>query len=225
MDPIELIQITMERDLQHLSNVSHNIANANTSGFLAVNSFEHTLQNGAATSKQVVMTGNSPINETGRELDFAIQGKALFSVQIDDEVMFTRNGRFHLDAQGVVRHQSGGALLGKNGVISVPDAHFTISDNGSVSYGNDVIDELMLVNTQRLVPARVGKTLFVSTSPVTLDTTSKIKRSALNAANVDPGSMSIKMLELNRHLQSMQKAALTYDQMLKTGISEIGKRN
>ena len=225
MDPIELIQLTMERDLQHLANVSHNIANVNTAGFLAVESFEQVLQNNTVTSQQVIMTDKSSINETGRALDFAIQGNALFSVQVEEQVLLTRNGRFHIDAQGVIRHQSGGALLGQNGVISVPDANFTINEAGNVIHGSEVVDQLLLVNAEELTPADNGNSLFLSISSVTPDRTSKIKSAALNAANVDPGSMSIKMLELNRHLQSMQKAALTYDQMLKTGISEIGKRN
>lgn len=225
MDTIELIKLTMERDLQHLSNVSHNIANVNTSGFLAVDSFEQVLDGRAVVSKQNVATGKSAINETGRALDFAIQGQGLFSVQLNEKVMLTRNGRFHVDAQGVIRHHSGAAVLGKNGVITVPDANFSISSSGVVTHGQDVIDELLLVNVQSVTPAKEGKTLYVAASPVTGDVHSKVKHSALNAASVNPSHMSIKMLEISRHLQSMQKAAAAYDQMLNTGISEIGKRN
>ncbi len=225
MEPIELIQMAMERDLQHLSNVSHNISNINTAGFLAIESFEQVLQGDIATSQQVVITSKSPINETGRPLDFAIQGEGLFSVLLNDEVLLTRNGRFHIDQQGVIRHQSGAALLGENGVINVPDSHFTITSDGTVMYDSVAVDRVLLMKSKTVEPAKYGNTLFLRPSTATMDTTSKVKSSALNAANVSPGSMSIKMLELNRHLQSMQKAALTYDQMLKTGISEIGKRN
>ena len=97
---------------QHAA-VSNNLANANTTGYRAETSvlravpvFSDTL----ATRAFVVDSSGGAdfrpgtVQETGRELDMAVQGSGWIAVQLEDgSEAYTRNGNLHVSVNGYCR--------------------------------------------------------------------------------------------------------------------------
>ena len=99
---------------RRLGAVSNNLANVNTTGFKGNRlNFDGVLSQ-AAQGRQggpgdkilfpVIKEGftdhsQGSLQKTGRNLDFAIQGEGFFRVQTADGEAYTRDGRFHLNAE------------------------------------------------------------------------------------------------------------------------------
>lgn len=221
MDTIQLIDAALIRDLQHLSRVSQNVANVNSNGYLAVESFDHAL---SAQVQTHVNTQVGGVRETGRSLDLAIVGAGFFRVQLNGNEYLTRNGHFHINTAGFLAHGSGGLVLGEQGPIAVQGDEVRISADGWLSESGMQIAKLSLATATSLTESRYGHGLYSAEKAGSLLQTYALKAAALNTANVNSSAESVRMMELSRHIQSLQKAAAAYDQMLSNGINEIGKR-
>jgi flagellar basal-body rod protein FlgF len=221
MDTIQLIDAALSRDLQHLNRVSQNVANVNTHGYLSVHSFDQALSIQAQTN---ISTDSAGVRDTGRSLDVAILGPAFFRIQLNGEELLTRNGRFHINAEGFLAHSSGGVVLGERGPIAIKADSISISADGWVSEAGMPVSKLSLSSSQALTGSPYGHGLYVASEDSQIVETYSLKVAALNASNVNAGAESVRLMELSRHIQSLQKAAAAYDLMLSNGINEIGKR-
>ncbi|MDD3432956.1 MAG: flagellar hook protein FlgE [Tepidiphilus sp.] len=124
---------------QALDVISHNVANANTTGFKASQTvfadvYSSTL--GADPYKQVGSGSRvaairqnfsqGSITETGNSLDMAINGDGFFMVKRpvlgDNQMYYTRAGEFQLDKDGYVITATGYQLLGYPGTAGAGDA-------------------------------------------------------------------------------------------------------
>jgi flagellar basal-body rod protein FlgF len=130
--------------LEQQANNSHNLANATTTGFRAqLDSFRAVpvLGPGLPTRAFVVDStvgtdySAGPIQQTGRALDIAVQGKGWVAVELPDGgEAFTRAGSLKLSENGVLQTQNGLNVLGDAGPITVPpDVNVTISKDGTIS--------------------------------------------------------------------------------------------
>jgi flagellar basal-body rod protein FlgF len=130
--------------LEQQANTSHNLANATTTGFRAqLDSFRAVpvIGEGLPTRAFVVdaTVGSDftpgPIQNTGRDLDVAVQGKGWISLQLEDgSEAYTRNGSFKISENGVLQTQSGINVLGDAGPIAIPpDVTITVGKDGTVS--------------------------------------------------------------------------------------------
>ena len=130
--------------LEQQANTSHNLANASSTGFRAqLNSFRavQVLGDGLPTRAFVVdaTTGTDftpgAIQQTGRALDVAVQGKGWIAVQLaDGSEVYTRNGSLKVNENGVLQTQSGDNVLGDGGPISIPpDVSVSVGKDGTVT--------------------------------------------------------------------------------------------
>lgn len=111
-----------------LSVIGDNLANMNTAGFkrsdlrfatlLGSNDNDNCgkpLPSQVKTFPVRVFT-QGPLNLTSRPLDLALQGDGFFAVKVGTEEMYTRDGGFDFDKEGVLRHiASGGEVLDSKG--------------------------------------------------------------------------------------------------------------
>jgi flagellar basal-body rod protein FlgG len=139
---------------------ANNLANANTTGFKkSRNNFQdlmyQTLQipgadapgGGQVPSGIQIGMGTRPVSvqkvftqgdfeQTGNELDMAIEGNGFFKVISGEEELYTRSGNFTKDSAGFITTSSGERLQPE---ISVPEetTQITIQSNGHLTaYGN-----------------------------------------------------------------------------------------
>jgi flagellar basal-body rod protein FlgG len=137
--------------------VSHNLANANTTGFKSSRAsfqdlvYQNLRQPGGQTTEQtnapsglmlgtgVRVVGNEKlftqgnIEQTGNSLDLAIQGRGFLQVTMPDgSIAYTRDGSLHMDQNGQVVTANGYAV---DPAISIPASaqSITIGSDGTVS--------------------------------------------------------------------------------------------
>lgn len=223
MDPLDIINASITRDLKHLAASSNNVANVNTPGYLKVDSFDSMINGSAVTITSKVSPIKSGIKATQRALDVAILSSGYFAIEHSNEIFLSRYGRFHVDNEGFMKHVSGGYLLGESGRIFVSDENVIITKDGQVKSANQLVDKLKLVETAEVQRSHLSS-LYQPLKDITNVDFREFKTRAINISNVNSAEEMSKMISINRHVQSLQKVASAYDQMLNMGINEMGKR-
>ena len=130
--------------LNQKATVSHNLANASTTGYRAeTNAFRAVpiYGDGLPTRAFVVdsTTGADftpgPIQQTDRNLDVAIRGSGWIAVRLPNgEEAYTRHGSLQIGPNGILQTHNGLNVVGDSGVITIPqDNRITIAKDGTVS--------------------------------------------------------------------------------------------
>ena len=142
-----LIYVSMSGASQTLTQqatVAHNLANVGTTGFRAQYNLFRAVPvqgEGADTRAFVVDTtvgsnfAPGPIQQTGRDLDVAVQGPGWIAVQgRDGREAYTRAGDLQVSPNGVLQTRDGHPVLGEGGPITLqPDTQVTIAKDGTIS--------------------------------------------------------------------------------------------
>jgi flagellar basal body rod protein FlgG len=162
----------------NLANVSTNLANVSTAGYKRrCNAFSKSLQEQMAglleqmTGAETYSPGSIELSssldfsqgnftETGRPLDFAINGKGFFVIETPNGPLYTRNGIFQTNQNGQIIDSQGRIVAGEGGPITIPSnvgiSQVSVSSDGSVIAGGITVGKFQLVdfenNEAKLVP-------------------------------------------------------------------------
>ena len=208
--------------LEQQANTSHNLANATTTGFRAqLDSFRAVpvigadLPTRAFVVDSTVGTDFTPgaLQQTGRDLDVAVQGKGWIAVQLEDgSEGYTRHGSLKLSENGVLQTQSGLSVMGDGGPISVPpDVTVTISKDGTVSASavgikpgaTNVVGRIKLVNPPEETIMRGDDGLFhlKDGNAADADPAVSVVGGALEGSNVNVVDAMVNMISLARQFE------------------------
>lgn len=208
--------------LEQQANTSHNLANAATTGFRAqLDSFRAVpvISEGLPTRAFVVDStvgtdfSAGPLQQTGRELDVAIQGKGWIAVQMDDgSEAYTRHGSFKLNENGVLQTQSGLPVLGDGGPISIPpDVVVSIAKDGTVSSipngskpgAVTVLGRIKLVNPPEENLVRGDDGLFRTKDGISAEADAAVAviGGSLEGSNVNVVDAMVNMINLARQFE------------------------
>lgn len=142
----------------------------------------------------------------------ALQGPGFLMVSTGDGQVLTRDGRFHVNDQGLVVNADGMPLLGENGPIEVPPGEvLRIAEDGRV-YGNESgeLDRLKIVWPEGA--KRVGNNNWEATGPLRQGE-ARVIQGALEGSNVDPMHSMIELTEIGRYFEAYQRAMQTSDEL------------
>ncbi|MDO8333133.1 MAG: flagellar basal-body rod protein FlgF [Nitrosomonas sp.] len=156
--------------LSQQATVSHNLANASTTGFRAENNAFRAVPvfgDGLPTRAFVVDSTinadftSGELQTTGRDLDVAIRGSGWIAVQLDNgEEAYTRNGSLQVSPNGILLTQNGLKVKGDTGIITIPpETRITIGTDGTISSVpiNPQPNTVALVGRIKLVDPPVDK--------------------------------------------------------------------
>ncbi|MDA8129712.1 MAG: flagellar basal-body rod protein FlgF [Betaproteobacteria bacterium] len=205
--------------LEQQATVSNNLANATTTGFRAqIDQFRAVPVQGAILPTRAFVvdatTGSDfragAIQQTGRELDVAVQGEGWIAVQAPDgSEAYTRNGSLKLDENGVLQTSDGLNVMGDGGPLSIPpgrnvaigkDGTISLVPDGSAATGLTSIGRLKLVNppAAELVRGDDGLFRLKSGQPADTDPNVKVINGALESSNVNVVDAMVDMISLAR---------------------------
>lgn len=211
-------------DLQALSALSQNVANASTPGYRSVRAlpaFEAHL-GGAAEPRLHHDASEGRLMPTGRGLDLALRGEGYFVLGSAEGLVLTRAGEFRRNAAGQLADALDRPVLSHAGAIDLPDgAEVAVDAEGQVSVDGEVLARLLILQptaTSRLEPTAGGQRLVGDA----VAATARVEQGALEGANVDAAREMIALVELGRHAESLQRAISAYDRVLDIGINRIG---
>jgi flagellar basal-body rod protein FlgF len=212
--------------LEQQATNSHNLANATSTGFRAqVDSFRAVpvVSEGLPTRAFVINTtvGSDfragAIQQTGRDLDVAVEGQGWLTVLRDDgSEGYTRNGALKLNENGVLQTAAGQTISGDGGPISIPpDVAISIAKDGTISTVNhgtlpgpsNILGRLKLVNPDVNGLERKADGLYgmKDNSTADADASVKIASGALEGSNVNVVDAMVNMISLARQFETQMK--------------------
>lgn len=219
----EIVASSITRNLETLERISSNTQNVTTVGF---KSRLHSESSSESTSMaQAIDMSQGELRQTHRSLDLAIKGSGWFLLKQDDSLYLTRNGQFRLTGNGQVIDAKGRILQGQNGDLFLDSSNVSVSSNGEISDLNGSLDRLLLVSPTATTKGQyVGGEWHVSPSTtLDIDSSSQVLQGYLEQSNVDPSTEVLEMMSARRHVETMQKTLVAYNETLGKAISELGK--
>jgi flagellar basal-body rod protein FlgF len=223
-DTIQAVSRSLSADINTLNAISHNIANINTPGFRAERStasFQSQLDGDAPTVSVDLKDG--PVADTGRSLDLALRGKGFFAIERGGETLLARAGNFRIDNEGALVNANGDHVLGVSGALQLDDEHVRVDKKGEIWAGDRSLGALKLVDVadqSRLVALDGGAFRY---DGELAEFKGAVQQGAIEKANVDAADESIRLMELTRHVESVQRAISIYDKAMDTGINRLGE--
>ncbi|CCK75372.1 MAG: flagellar basal-body rod protein FlgG [Oleispira antarctica] len=236
-----------------LTTVSNNLANVSTTGFKkdrpvfedllyqikrqpgANSSADTRLPSGLQVGTGVRTAGTQKVFTTGslqltdQPLDMAVNGRGFFQIQMPDGTLsYTRDGTFHINAEGTIVNVNGYALEPQ---IDIPELtnQLTISSDGIVQaklFGDPTPQELGQIDLVDFInPAGLqstGGNLYKETAAsgapnvgiAANDGFGAIEQGALENSNVEVVEELVKMITVQRAYEMNSKVVSAADQML-----------
>jgi flagellar basal-body rod protein FlgF len=207
---------------------ANNLANASTIGFRRdlVEAQTLYLQGaGERTRAYNVVQGTGtdfrqgPIEQTGRDLDIAINGPGWFAVQArGGGEALTRRGDFRVDEFGQLVNGAGETLIGDAGPIALPPfSSLSIGSDGTISLvplgerpdAVAALDRIKLVNPpeDEISKNEYGELQVRDGLPVAPSADVQLVTGSLESSNVDTVGAMVHMIELSRQFEQFMKLA------------------
>jgi len=149
----------------------------------------------------------APVHETGRPLDFAIQGEGFFAVRTGEGVRYTRDGQFAASSSGQLVDSFGNPVLSQSG------QPIQVSAEGTAK-----AEALGVFKVQGA--AKQGENLFTGTAAGRAE--GSVRQGALEEAGLDPVKAMVEMMGSLRAFQSGQQAIQAIDQTMQAAATQVG---
>lgn len=243
MDNAMMIGLARQMTLRRAMDIAaNNIANASTTGFKAEHELLAEMPMGRARDvdgrQQIRYVTNwgvlrdfrtGPLEQTGRDLDLAIQGRGFFQLEAGENVQYTRDGRFSVNADGTLVAADGAPVLDAGGaqIVLPPDVRvLTVTPAGAVMADGAEIARLAVVDFPALAPLRkVGDgrlTAPEGTAPEPVEFPD-VRQGFFEGSNVNPVLELTRMLEITRTYQSVSKMLEQNAELSRTAIDRLGR--
>ena len=205
--------------------------------FSAVEAAHSGMKPGLPNSSSVIPAASvslnfqqGPLRATSGPLDCALEGPGMFEVQLPNGThAFTRDGEFHLSAQGQLVTKQGYVVLGEFGPLQFDPnnaAPITISANGDVSQGDQPRGHLRLAEFKDLHQlTSIGAGYFLAerlhAQPETARQTS-VRQGFVEASNSSPTADMASLIVAMRMFEANQRVMQTQDERMGRVISDLG---
>ena len=244
MDPLTSAAASgMRSRIESLDMLANNIANASAPGFKADREFYNLYMSPeAADSPDGTTPATLPVIErqwtdfaqgvltpTSNSLDLALNGKGFFVANSASGHIFTRNGSFRLSSQGELETSDGHAVLDTNGKPIVVDNSrpIDIGPDGMVSQDGQQVAQVNVVDFKdpSALVKRGSNYFAVDLASISPDTApqTEIIQGQLEAANSQPAESAVRLVNIMRQFESLQKAMTIGNDMNRRAVDEVAK--
>jgi len=244
MENAQLISLSRQIALQRqMDVVANNMANINTAGYKGVDILFEEYIDPAAKDKTFGMMdqplsftqdwatlndfAQGSIQQTGNELDMAVQGKGFFVINTPDGERYTRNGGFQLNQRGELVTSEGHAVLADGGFLTfgADETGITVTKDGRVSSsaGNKGILRIAEFEDEQGM-TRVGDTMFSGENPI-FDNQSNIIHMAIERSNISGVTEMTEMIRVTRAYTSLASMQTKQDDLRRSAIKRLGDIN
>jgi len=224
-------QMALRREMDVVAN---NLANMNTTAYKrqTVLFQEYLIDAGTeGESSYVIDFGlardvtEGRLQKTDNPFDLAITGNGYLVVETEEGPRYTRNGRLHLNEDGVLVASSGDPVMNQNGAevtISDADGAIEIAPDGTISTRLGIIGRLEVVTFQDMQALQPGAAGLYSTDEAPEPAPDvKIRQGLLERSNVEPIVEMTNMINVLRSYQSSQKLLDTDHDLLRKAIDRL----
>lgn len=237
----------MRARLESLDLLANNVANASTGGYKADREFyslyvapeNASPESGDPPSTMPVIErhwtdlSQGVIQATGNSLDLALSGKGFFAVQGPGGPLYTRNGSFHLAADGRLMTAEGYPVRGATNtpLVLQNSRPIEISNDGTVSQDGNVIGQLGIVDfTSSADLTKQGNNYFRVSGPAAAGSPTgpapagvTVEQGKLEASNSGTADAAVRLIGIMRQFEMLQKAVSLGADMSKQAIEQVAK--
>ncbi|MDX8384411.1 MAG: flagellar hook-basal body protein [Ghiorsea sp.] len=226
-----------------LDNISHNLANVNTTGYKASrSSFQTVLSDNLvqvgksqhapaaylSMGSQYIDVAAGSVKQTGNPLDFAIVASGYFQVeQANGDIALTRAGNFTRDGEGNLITQGGLPVLDDSGnAITLPEGAVTGTNDGIIYVNGEQVAQLGLVTLVDETNIKQAAGTLIVTPPENMeagDGKVAIMNGALESSNVNSVLAMTEMVATLRAYESTMKLVEQYNQLAGQLSGSVGK--
>jgi flagellar basal-body rod protein FlgF len=223
--------------MQALDLLSNNLANSSSSGYKLDREF-YSLYNGgeSATGLEAELPfvkgqwtdfSQGTLTPTGNPLDLALTGQGFFVATGPTSSLYTRNGSFHTSSSGTLVTEEGYPVQGVNGTIQTKSQQpVDISEDGTVRQNGSVIGQLKVVDfPNRAILSKAAGSYFTNSDPKAKPVASQatVSQGRLEQSNVAPAESAVRLVDVMRQFEMLQKAIMTTTDMNKQAIQEVAR--
>lgn len=216
----------LRAQMESLEMLANNLANVNTTGFKEQRAFyrlmnrdvgagpghmlDAVVNNHAVLAETALDLSNGSLMQTGRELDLALVGDGFLVVQTPNGLRLSRNGGLFKDPRSQLVTADGFPVLGEKGPILLGGGAVEITEKGDVLVDKSPVDRLRLVTVpDAIYLTREGNSLLVppQAAPDPLPARdASVRQGYLEQSNVNPMLSTVRMIEIMRHFEAIQKS-------------------
>ncbi|HYL77310.1 MAG TPA: flagellar basal-body rod protein FlgF [Bryobacteraceae bacterium] len=229
--------------IESLDMLANNIANASAPGFKADREFFGQYMSAEAADSPAGTTPPTlPVVErqwtdfaqgsmlpTGNPLDLALNGKGFFVANSPSGPVFTRDGSLQISPKGDLVTLAGYLVQGQDGKPIHLDNSMPveITTDGTVRQGGQDVSQLAVVDFAD--PAALSKRgnnyfrLDVSTVQPTPAANTEIQQGKLESANAQPAESAVRLVNILRQFETLQKALAIGAEMNKRAVEEVAR--
>jgi flagellar basal-body rod protein FlgF len=224
--------------MQRLATVTQNLSNGNTPGYRTViDAFRAVpLVGQGLPTRTFVVDSNSgydftqgAMQQTGRTLDIAVNGKGWIAVQMPDgSEAYTRNGNLQISPEGILMTRDGLPVAGDSGHIAIPptSGQVSIAPDGTISAipSGSAPSQITEVGRIKLVNPPEGQLMHgddglfhtANGKPADSDPAVTVVSGTLEDSNVNVVESMVDMISLSRQFDMQMK-------MLKTASDDAAQ--
>lgn len=243
MHPVLAVTLqAMQADMGRMDRVAMNLANVQTPGYkrevALAGPFARALQ---AEAEQASATAvhldlrQGTMKTTGQGLDLALSGPGWFEIMTEQGPAYTRLGDFRRDAQGRLVTAQGLPVAGTGGEVRLPEGPVSIDAEGRIFEAVAVKDAVARTRSEPVAQLKVvafeqgaaarrlgdGLVAFPG-ARLQAESRTEVRQGYLENANVSSMQEMVQLMQTVRHFESLQKMAVSYDEMLGSAIRKLG---
>ncbi|MFM2411377.1 MAG: hypothetical protein RL481_2205 [Pseudomonadota bacterium] len=224
----EMAMAAISQAQRRVEVAAQNLSNAATPSYKRRVAFS-SLVGGSDSSRSNMPQVNTVVDQrpgkfiqTANPANLALGGSGFFALRRDDQVIYTRNGQFSVDADGRLVDRNGFALqLGNGRDLVVKSADFKVLPGGVVREKGQVLGTIAVFADV----ADIGDGESGSTATASLDLVANpdIKQGMIEASNVATGDEMVAMIEALRRAEAGQRVMTIYDDLMGRVITSFGE--
>jgi flagellar basal-body rod protein FlgF len=227
---------------QQMDTIANNLANASTVGYRAEkdifssvladasnagsSDLDKAINNYGILSGTILDQSQGALQKTGNDLDVAIQGPGYFVVQTANGPMYTRDGSFQVSGKGQLVTQTGDAVMGESGTLTMLPGKVSISADGTISVNGAVSGKIHIVDFPAGTKVESAGNNYYTAPPDTAETStdSDVRQGFLESSNVNPILGLVDLITAQRSAEMMQRALSMFNSEIdKTATQDLPK--
>jgi flagellar basal body rod protein FlgG len=237
MDPLTITAgAGLRSRAEALDLLANNLSNASTSGYKADRE-AYTLylseESWQTTSPYIELHrtdfSQGQLKQTGNPADLALEGAGFFLVDGPDGPLLTRNGAFRVTRDGKLTTPEGYefATVEPRRIRAVAGEPVEVDAEGVVRQGGQTLGRLRIVGVADTTqPAkREGAYFSLDSRSVSQLTTSRaeVHQGKTEAANFSPAESAVRLVNILRQFETMQKALQIGGEMGRRAVEEVAR--
>jgi flagellar basal-body rod protein FlgF len=203
-----------------------NLAQSNTEAFKSLRVAAHgSADGGNPVPVQWTDWTQGNLRQTGRSLDFALEGPGFLVVETPQGDRLTRGGSLQLDPDGCLTDLSGHPVLGMEGPLHLFGTSVEVAADGSITVDGAPAGRLQLavVDDPQGLERQDGGLFNSSAEPQPApEGTVEVRQGAVEDANLDPVTSLVDLLSIQRAYAANVQALKAMDRVLSIAASEVG---